>query len=42
MRKKRFSLIHLLLLVLLTVVVTVGVGLGVLYQMVGKEGLSLL
>lgn len=42
MRKKRFSLIHLLLLVLLTVVVTVGVGLGVIYQMVGKEGLSLL
>ena len=42
MRKKRFSLIHLLLLVLLTVVVTVGVGLGVLYQMVGKEGFSLL
>lgn len=42
MRKKRFSLIHLLLLVLLTVVVTVGMGLAVLYQMVGKEGLSLL
>lgn len=42
MRKKRFSLIHLLLLVLLTVVVTVGVDLGVIYQMVGKEGLSLL
>ena len=42
MRKKRFSLIHLLLLVLLTVAVTVGVGFAVLYQMVGKEGLSLL
>ena len=42
MRKKRFSLIHLLLLVLLTVAVTAGVGLAVLYQMVGKEGLSLL
>lgn len=42
MRKKRFSLLHLLFLVLLTVVVTVGVGFGVLYQVVGKEGLSLL
>ncbi|OUN22316.1 peptidase [Flavonifractor sp. An82] len=42
MRKKRFSLIHLLLLVLLTVAVTAGVGLAVLYQMVGKEGVSLL
>ena len=42
MRKKRFSLIHLLLLVLLTVAVTAGVGFAVLYQMVGKEGLSLL
>ena len=42
MRKKRFSLIHLLLLVLLTVAVTAGVGFAVLYQMVGKEGVSLL
>ena len=42
MRKKRFSLIHLLLLVLLTVAVTAGVGFAVLYQMAGKEGLSLL
>lgn len=42
MRKKRFSLLHLILLALVTVLLTVGVVLGVLYAVVGKEGLSLL
>ena len=42
MRKKRFSLLHLVILVPVTAVLTAGILLGVLYALVGKEGLSLL
>ena len=42
MRTKRFSLVHLLILLPVTVLLTAAVVLGVLYHMVGKEGLSLL
>ena len=42
MRKKRFSLLHLVILVQVTAVLTAGILLGVLYALVGKEGLSLL
>ena len=42
MRKKRFSLLHLAILVPVTAVLTAGILLGVLYALVGKEGLSLL
>ncbi len=42
MRTKRFSLIHLLILLPVTVLLTAAVVLGILYQTVGKEGLSLL
>ena len=42
MRKKRFSLLHLAFLVPVTAVLTAGILLGVLYALVGKEGLSLL
>lgn len=42
MRTKRFSLVHLLILLPVTVLLTAAVVLGVLYHTVGKEGLSLL
>ena len=42
MRKKRFSLLHLVILVPVTAVLTAGILLGVLYALVGKAGLSLL
>ena len=42
MRTKRFSLIHLLILLPVTVLLTAAAVLGILYQTVGKEGLSLL
>lgn len=42
MRKKRFSLLHLVILLPLTAVLTAGILLAVLYGLVGKAGLSLL
>lgn len=42
MRTKRFSLIHLLILLPVTVLLTAAMVLGILYQTIGKEGLSLL
>lgn len=42
MRTKQFSLIHLLILLPVTVLLTAAVVLGILYQTIGKEGLSLL
>ena len=42
MRTKRFSLIHLLILLPVTVLLMAAMVLGILYQTIGKEGLSLL
>ena len=42
MKKKRFSWIHLALLLPVTALLTAGVVLAVLYGLVGREGLSLL